>query len=100
MNIHLNGKQKERVLQTIDDDLEACKLWAMYHHALATTGMAVHRKVSVGGANGRELTATEKIRDSLNTMKSHILRHDELSNLKKQLLGPGTKTKNPDLKVV
>ena len=84
-DVVLNDAQKKRVLKTIDDDLIRCKLWAEYHYGLATTGSSVNRKI-FHGTDGPEFTDDEKIEDSLNTMKNHIHRHDELSNLKKQLL--------------
>ena len=86
MTINLTSSQKKRVLQTIDHDLDHCKLWAQYHHALAITGMTVNRKVFHGKTGDQEWTDDEKIMDSLNTMKAHITRHAELNALKKKLL--------------
>lgn len=100
MTIELNDAQKKRVLKTIDNDLDHCKLWATYHHAMATTGMTINRKIH-HGVEGPELTDDEKIMDSLNTMKTHIHRHDELSDLKKKLLSEeDDKAGGPKLKSV
>lgn len=73
------------ILQTIDNDIKICEMYAQYWMAMATTGVATKRKI-YHGTNGDELTDAEKIDDAMNTALSHIRRMAELVETKKSLI--------------
>lgn len=77
-------KEQERILAFTQRQFEVHKMYAMYWHAQATTGVAVLRNLSQGREataeeqetgqtiGWRSLTDQEKIKDALETMKRHL----------------------------
>ncbi len=73
------------ILQTIDNDIKICEMYAQYWIAMATTGAATKRKL-FHGTQGPEFTDEEKIEEAMNTALNHIQRMNELVDLKKSLI--------------
>lgn len=88
----MNIEEQERSLSYARGQFEIAKMYALYWHAMATTGIAVLRNTAQGREpteeekrNGqviswREHTDQEKIQNALNTMNRHIQRMNELND--------------------
>ncbi len=65
----MDHKEREARLSYARNQFEIHKMYAMYWQAMAMTGAATNRNMSVGGV---QCTDDEKTRDALETMKRHI----------------------------
>ena len=73
------------ILETIDDDIKLCEVYANYWMAMATTGVAKNRAL-YHGTSGPEFTDEEKVAEAMQTANSHISRMRELIDKKKSLM--------------
>ena len=71
-------------LETIDNDIEMCKMWAHYWMTMAVTGVGKKRNMSYG--DGTPFTDEQKIEDCLNTARNHLHRMSDLIDDKKSLI--------------
>ena len=76
------------ILQTIDDDIKLCEVYANYWMAMATTGMAKNRAL-FHGTSGPAFTDDEKVAEAMQTANTHINRMRELMDKKKSLIYEG-----------
>jgi hypothetical protein len=73
------------ILETIDDDIKLCEVYANYWMAMAMSGVGRHRAI-YHGTNGPEFTDKEKDSECMATANTHIENMRELMDKKKSML--------------
>ena len=73
-------------LDTIDNEIKICELYAQYWMALATTGVCQDRDMHHGSFGNKPFTPEEKTKDAMDTAARHIHNMMKLIDKKKEEL--------------